>query len=261
MTDDAPREPLNVHRFGNPDAPPLVLVHGLTDDGTNWPDAVFRWSFHWDIHAPDQRGHGHSPRFTREEVTDSQGIWVADLLELLRGLEQPAVLVGHSLGGLVCLRAALDEPDLVRALVLEDPAAPTDTDAADAQFVAHQQRFLAAFPEHTHSEIGRMRAETPWSETEILAWAQSKALVDPLMVEQGLLLRGHEWAGLFEQLTVPTMLVLPGDGGMGPDAADYDNPLVERVEVPGAGHCVRRDRPEAFHEAVDAFLAAHRRSV
>lgn len=258
MTDDAAREPLNVHRFGNPDAPPLVLVHGLTDDGTNWPDAVFSWAFHWDIHAPDQRGHGRSPRFTPDDVGRSQEVWVADLLGLLRGLDRPAVVVGHSLGGLVALRAALAEPSLVRALVLEDPAAPSDAAGPDPDFVAHQQRFLAPFPEQTASEIQRMRSETDWSETEVLAWAQSKAHVDPLMIERGLLLSGSEWAALFARLAVPTLLVLPGDRGMGPDPADYDNALVTQVEIPGAGHCVRRDRPEAFHQVVDAFLERHR---
>lgn len=137
------------------------------------------------------------------------------------------------------------------------PAAPRDTDAPDAQFVAGQQQHMARFPEHTRSEVERMRRETPWTETEILAWAEVKAQVDRLMIDEGLLLNGADWAGLFDQLQVPTLLVLPGDGGMGPDPADYDNELVERVEIPGAGHCVRRDQPGRFHEVVDAFLVRH----
>ena len=34
---------LTLHRYGKPGAPTLVLVHGLTEDGTTWPDAVEHW--------------------------------------------------------------------------------------------------------------------------------------------------------------------------------------------------------------------------
>ena len=42
-------QPLTIHRYGSPDAPPLVLVHGVTDAGTNWPDLVEHWGDRWDI--------------------------------------------------------------------------------------------------------------------------------------------------------------------------------------------------------------------
>ncbi|MCC2592710.1 alpha/beta hydrolase [Tessaracoccus sp. OS52] len=259
MSINAATQPINVHRFGNPDAPPLVLVHGLTEDGTAWPDAVFRWAFHWDIHAVDLRGHGLSPRFTEEDVASSNQLWLEDLLTILRGLPRPAVLVGHSLGGLITLLAAVEAPELVRAVVLEDPAKTSD--GPDPAFVREQQEFLSAFPDRTASEIERMRRETNWSESEILAWANSKALVDPLMIERALWLSEPEWESLFGRLTVPTLLVLPTDGGMGPDPDGYDNPLVERVLIADAGHCVRRDAPGQYYAVVEEFLARHRVTV
>lgn len=244
-----------VHRFGNPDRPPLVLVHGLTDDGSTWPDAIDRWGTDWDIHAVDQRGHGRSARFTPDDVRESHRIWVDDLRTVVTALGRPAVVVGHSLGGLVALRLALQAPELINALVVEDPAHPRAADAPDPQFVAEQQAFLSAFPEHADSEIERMRRETSWSDTELRPWAESKARVDPLMIERGLFLGDSAWEELFQRLTVPTLLLLPEDGGMGPDESGYRNPLVERVVIAGAGHCIRRDQPARFYEAVDAFLS------
>ncbi|MGC3986518.1 MAG: alpha/beta hydrolase [Pseudorhodoferax sp.] len=244
-----------VHRFGTPGNPPLLLVHGFTDDGTNWPDAVERWRADWDIHAVDLRGHGRSPRFTPENVADGRTLWVEDVRAVAASLDRPPVVVGHSLGGFVALRLAERAPELVRALVLEDPAQPVPGPGPDPRFVAAQREFLSAFPSRTESEIARMRRETPWSEAEIVAWAASKPHVDPLMVEQGLFLGNGPWEDAFLRLTMPTLLVLPEDGGMGPDARAYGNPLLESVRIAGAGHCVRRDQPVRYHAAVDAFLA------
>ena len=104
--------------------------------------------------------------------------------------------------------------------------------------------------------LDRMGRETPWSSAEIEAWADSKPRVDRVYLREGLRLTSGPWEqGLFSELTVPTLIVTPVDGEMAPDPALIGNPLVRCVEIEGAGHCVRRDRPEAYFAAVDAFLA------
>lgn len=50
-----------MHRYGTPEAPTVLLVHGLTEAGTAWLDLVTRWGQRFDIVAPDLRGHGKSP--------------------------------------------------------------------------------------------------------------------------------------------------------------------------------------------------------
>ena len=60
---------LTVHSYGRDDAPTMILVHGLSDDGTAWPDAVERWGDDWRLLAVDQRGHGASPRFRPDELS------------------------------------------------------------------------------------------------------------------------------------------------------------------------------------------------
>lgn len=245
---------LTVHRYGNPQAPPVVLVHGLTEAGTTWPDLVAHWGDRWDVHAPDLRGHGASPRFTAEQLGAAPAVLLTDLLAVLEGLEAPAVLLGHSLGGLLALRAAVTRPDLVTALVLEDPARP-EGDDPDPAFVAAQERLLDAVTEGPAAEVARMLAETPWSRTEVDTWAACKPRVDREYVRHGLWLGDRAWEALFGAVTVPTLLVLPPDAPMAPDPDGFDNDLVRTVVVPGSGHCVRRDQPVRFHEAVDDFLA------
>src|SRR5207244_2258524 len=52
---------LHVHEWGDPDAPPLVCVHGVTGHGERFKRlAEERWSAHHHVLAPDLRGHGRS---------------------------------------------------------------------------------------------------------------------------------------------------------------------------------------------------------
>ena len=247
-------QPITVHRFGSPDSRPVVLVHGLTDAGTAWPDLVAHWQDRWDIHAPDLRGHGQSPRFTDDQLDEAPDVLLADLLAVIDELAEPVALVGHSLGALLSLRAALARPPRVWALVLEDPPQPSGS-APDPEFVAWHEELLGSFDEA--AQVERMLAETPWSRTEVEAWAACKPRVDREYVRRGLFLGGPGWAEMFDRLAVPTLLVVPEEGGVSPRPDGPPSDHVRLVAVPQAGHCVRRDQPDRYHGVVDAFLAEH----
>ncbi len=249
---------LHLHEFGPADAPTLVLLHGLTEAGTAWPDAVRHWQDRWHIVAVDLRGHGASPRFTEAEVRRTHEIWLADVLEVLRALPTPPIVIGHSLGGLFALRAGAAAPELVRALVLEDPARPSGEATPDPEFVAHQEVFLDAFAAGTTAEKTRMRRDSSWTADEIDAWADCKPLVDRRMIRAGLNLGPADWPTLLAEVTIPTLFVVPKDGEMAPTETELDNPLIKIARIPGVGHCVRRDDPAAYHAAVDPFLERHR---
>lgn len=244
-------QPLTIHRYGNPQARPVVLVHALTEAGTAWPDLVDHWEDQWDIWAPDLRGHGHSPRFTADELRTAPHVMVADVVDVLEQVGEPVVLVGHSLGGHLALRAALARPELIAALILEDPSKPVGPGLVP-QIVAANLAFLAEMDEPA-PQVDRMLSETTWSRAEIDAWAQCKPLVDRQYIRHGLFLGDTLWEERFEALTVPTLVVVPPDSDMAPQGVR--NELVRSVVIPHSGHCVRRDQPAAFHEAVDVFLA------
>ncbi len=246
---------LNLHRWGPSGAPTLILLHGLTDDGTAWPDAVRRWRDHYRIVAVDLRGHGRSPRFDDRQLRRSSEVWLTDVLDVLRGLDTPPVVIAHSLGGLLALRAADAEPTLVRGLVLEDPAQPTGHPEPVPEFVAHQEEFLDRFADGGAAEVARMRTETAWRADEIDAWAAGKPLVDRRMIRDALVLGAPEWEAVFDRLSVLTLVLVPRDGEMAPDEGLIDNPLVRIHRLDGVGHCIRRDDPDLYHGLVDPFLA------
>jgi lipase len=111
---------LHVHEWGDPDAAPVVCVHGVAGHTGRWAQlAEERWAGSFRVIAVDLRGHGRSgwdPPWTFETH-------VADLIETIDGLglEQPD-WVGHSFGGRLLLELATRHPERIRRAVLLDPA-------------------------------------------------------------------------------------------------------------------------------------------
>lgn len=256
--DDDVAAPLTVHRFGpsHPGVRTVLLLHGLTEAGTTWPDLVERWGGSDRIVAPDLRGHGESPRFAPHELDRAPELMLEDVLALLDAEPEPVVLLGHSLGGNLALVAALTRPDRVRALVLEDPASPGDEPVGD--IVAENEAFLdsMATAADRAAQVERMLEESSWTRAEIEAWAACKPQVDRRYIHDGLRLLAPSWVESFQALAVPTLLVVPDPAPMAPPPEAVTNPLVRRAVITGAGHCVRRDQPEAFFAAVEEFLCA-----
>jgi pimeloyl-ACP methyl ester carboxylesterase len=98
------------------DGPPLVLVHGLGGTIENWRALAPPLATRHRVLVPDLPGHGRSEPLPEARDVDALAeavLAIADE-EDARG----AVWIGHSLGGVVALRAAVLRPDAVRGLVL-----------------------------------------------------------------------------------------------------------------------------------------------
>ncbi|MFI5734829.1 alpha/beta fold hydrolase [Kribbella sp. NPDC051587] len=109
---------------GDPAAPPVVLLHGLSGNITRWDHIAPELAKHRRVLALDQRGHGASartPSYSFESMRD-------DLLEFVDALALPPfLLVGHSMGGTVAALFAEHHSDRLTGLVLVD-APPPDGD-------------------------------------------------------------------------------------------------------------------------------------
>ncbi|MFI5777710.1 alpha/beta fold hydrolase [Nocardia sp. NPDC051570] len=147
---------LNVHRFGPADGPLVLALHGLTGHGRRWAALAAEHLPDLRIVAPDLRGHGRSsalPPWTFEAV-------VEDVAELLDG--ESAVVVGHSFGGATAIHLAHRHPELVRALVLLDPAM-----GLDPEFLRQVADSTLAHPDFPDREAARLdKLETAWADVE-----------------------------------------------------------------------------------------------
>lgn len=109
-----------VHYLKAGTGPPVVLVHGGASDSRDWMDVMSELSGSYSLYAPDLLGYGASSK-------TGDNYYMSDFVEFTHGfiralgLEAP-VLVGHSLGGRVCLEIALGHPREVGKLVLVDSA-------------------------------------------------------------------------------------------------------------------------------------------
>jgi pimeloyl-ACP methyl ester carboxylesterase len=204
--------------------------------------------------GPNLRGHGQSPRFTEDQLATAPEVLLADVLTVVDAQPGPVALVGHSLGGLLALRAAVARTDRVWALVLEDPARPTGGRTLEPGVVAENEDFLDAMADQG-GQVERMLRESSWSRAEIEAWAACKPLVDRSYVRRGLYLGDDAWEELFDALRLPSLLLVPPDSPMAPRQEAVHNDLVRTVVAPGAGRRVRRDQPAGYLRAVDVFLA------
>ena len=100
---------------------PVVLIHGTGANADCWGDCFTDLSRDMRVIAYDRRSYSRSP----DAPLNSVAVHTHDLAELLQQTEAvPAVLVGWSFGGPMALRLAASNPELVRALVLVEPALP-----------------------------------------------------------------------------------------------------------------------------------------
>jgi pimeloyl-ACP methyl ester carboxylesterase len=281
--------------YGNPDAPPMLLVHGMRDLAWSLDSIAQFFRARFRVLALDLRGHGDSDHVGYYALPH----FILDVRAAVRGLslERP-VLVGHSFGGEVVAQYAGLFPEVPRAVVLIEGLGPPPWEGegsreAGTYWARSMVERLDAIDPH-----GRALASVDEAAERILA---SHPRLDPararFLAEQGV--KPHPAGGLrwkWDPYLVTTwgsfnfgqmeqmwsrihapVLALNGarsgefwrrDMGTARRGGDLDAylaadelqrrldcfPDVECVEIPGAGHMVHFDAPDALNAAIDEFL-------
>ena len=235
-------------------APALVLLHGFTHTGRSWDGVAQALRERYRPLAPDLRGHGSAGGATPVTLAAV----VSDLDRLLAGR---FVLAGYSMGGRIALQYALARPARVRRLVLVGATAGIEDPT--------ERRARVEADEQLAREIERMPIEVfaaRWARTPVLAGQPPKVAErvhgDRLRnTPEGLAraLRGlgagalpPVWHRLGE-LQIPVLLVV---GERDEKFLKIAQVMADEIAsallevIPGAGHAVHLERPEAVAAAI-----------
>ena len=264
--------------WGNPEKPPLLLLHGGRDHcrSWDWVAADLRRSFH--VVAPDLRGHGDSSWAVGS--TYSMIDYVLDVAALLKTLALfPITIIAHSLGASVALQYAGIYPDRVSRLVaiegLGPPPGLTKPASAAArmlQWVREMQALARRRPKPyatLEEAVTRMQEANPrltpdqarhltvngvlQAEDGTYAWKFDNFVraVSPYLFNL------DEAREIWGHITCPVLLVR-GTESWAPDPAADGRARAFRharvLNVDGAGHWVHHDQLAVFLRGVRAFL-------
>lgn len=248
---------LHVHEWGDPAAPPVICLHGITAHGLRWRRlAEERLAGRFRVLAPDLRGHGRSD----QDPPWTFGTFVADVLETTEAAGvRSAAWVGHSFGARLILELAAAQPDRVERAALLDPAfdvlphvalnraeeagesftSPEEAVAARLQTSPTAPRECVEEDVEQHLELardGRYRYRYCRS-TAVSVYGELATQAPPA-----------------DTLRVPALIVHAPDFGLVRHEHLAAYPGAEILAVPG-GHMVYWDAWEQTANAVERFLA------
>lgn len=279
--------PLRIHfrDWGNAEARPLVLVHGLRDHSHSFDDLARGLMDRYHVLALDLRGHGDS------ETTPyySFGHFVLDLRNMVRALRlQQPVLIGHSMGGEVVAHYSGGFPDVPSRVVIIEGLGPPPSDMEEEVrwtidgFARIDRAFTgppglkdldAAYrrlrernprlPESKARELallGTRAREDGMLEWKFDAMLTTMSITGPFSLEYNM--------ALWQRIAAPALIIHGAESGefwrSRPGAIYLDSDDLARrvacfrnarfVEIPGAGHMVHFDRLRELVTAIREFL-------
>jgi pimeloyl-ACP methyl ester carboxylesterase len=252
---------------------PLLLVHGFTGFRQDFASQLDVLAAHGRVLAPDLRGHGESG-WSDAPAHYSLSVLARDLLGFLDALRiERCDLLGHSMGGMLALRAALGAPERVASLILMGSApGPLEwVDRAQLELAARVAREagMAALAQILRARAADdpargapdRRVEAEWGPTRFWAWRTARvAAVDPAAYEAlgRALVEQEDLAPRLGELRAPTTVLvgeLDREFRAPSETLARGIPGARLVVLEGAGHQPQHEAPEAWREAVAAHLA------
>ncbi len=249
-----------VRVYGRPEAPAVVLLHGLILDGRMWDGQLEALRGAFRVIVPDFLNHGESASAPRGYSLLRQAEDLAVILDAADARD--ALLVGFSMGGMTAMQFAVRHPARVRGLALVNTSAGTESARARARFsaLALSARLFGLQPwlRKRASEVMfgvTFRREHP----EVVRWWDTRlSRSDKLRVQQAvhLVVSRPEVHGL-ERVAVPALVIASDEDTATPPSkgrriADT-LPNASFQLIPRCGHCSPIEQPDLVAQLLQRF--------
>lgn len=243
----------------------LVLLHAFPIGASLWESQLRGIRSGWRVVAPDLRGFGGSTDLESVSAA-SMADYAEDVFDLLKELGiTRAVIGGCSMGGYAVLALYQAHPDIFEGLIIANSRANADSPEARA----NRRGMLALVDREGASGVAKDMMPKLLGKTTHETNSTVEAFVRRLIKQQsptairGAILRmmhRPDSTPTLAGVTVPTLVITGAEDEMIP--VDESRRMAEAVKgatlviIPGAGHLSNLERPDAFNDAVNSFLAA-----
>jgi pimeloyl-ACP methyl ester carboxylesterase len=224
---------------------PLVLVHGLAGSSRWWRRNLPALAARFEVYLVDLPRFGRSRRHPDAFSLRASAGWLHRWMQA-SGIDA-AHLVGHSMGGTICVRLAAQHPETVRRLALVAPAGIGRGRALPGYSLPLLRSGLRASP----SFLPLLAGDSARAGPSTLVRAARQLVATDLRPQ-------------LANVRAPTLVIL---GARDPLVPPTVEPLIRKalpsarvITLPAAGHVVMYDLPREFEAALLDFLAAHPRS-
>jgi non-heme chloroperoxidase len=243
---------------GEPGGVPIIFLHGITDSWRSFEPVLPRLPASVRAFAVSQRGHGDADR---PETGYRPADFAEDLAAFMQALDLgPAVVVGHSMGGSVAQRFAVDHPEKLLALVL-----------VGSRAAWHDQPDVAELCDYVASTLRDPVARQFALEFQQSTLAQPvpEAFLD-MVVQESLKLPARVWRSAFLQgvqgadhraliagIRAPTLLICGECDTLARGSQETLADLIRgsRLEIYArAGHALHWEEPARFVEDLLGFI-------
>ena len=268
----------NLHYLEKGKGTPLVFVHPGYSDYRTWRNQIDALSKEYRVIAYSRRYN-----FPNDTPVDSTSMFsmvhVNDLVALIKSLNTgPVHLAGHSAGGWIALQAALHHPELIKTLILGEPAV-ADFYTGDSvgesylnEFIQGVMRSNDAYRVNEDQKavdifFGLVMGKEDYFQNlseadrdiimDNVSESKAAALVKNPKVEAPLPITCKK----LQELTIPVLLICGEDS---PKFVSYMQDKLEpclqtkeRITLPNTSHGLHYESPEAFNTAVLQFMRKH----
>ena len=241
--------------------PPIVFIHGFPHNRSLWAPQVNALVDRARCIAIDLRGFGESsvqPPFSVDQFAD-------DIAQLLRALRiDRAVIAGLSMGGYIAFAFWRRHRAMVRALVLADTRAGSDSEEGRAKrrdliALARSKGSGAVADTQVTGMVGKTTREKHPAIVDAVHRMLSSAPVDGVVGALEAMMARPDSTSMLPTIDVPTLIIVGEEDALTPvteaRAMHAAIPLSRLEVLTGAGHVSNLERPAAFNHVTSEFLA------